>query len=184
MEMQVSGGVLIAGSIILSRALAPVEQAIGMWRQIIDYRTAHDRLTCFFEKPGLPQQGMELPTPQGQLDVEDVTFTPPGAQTPILSNVSFAVEPGETIAIVGPSAAGKSTVARLLVATWQPTSGMIRLDGADTHAWPREDLGQYIGYVRQDVELFSARCVTTSPARGLATTTEWSVPPKWPGCTI
>jgi PrtD family type I secretion system ABC transporter len=154
-DQKISGGALIAASIILSRALAPIEQAIGMWRQIVDYRTAHDRLTRFFAKPGLPQRGMALPAPQGQLRVADLTFTPPGAQAPVLSSVSFAAEPGETIAVVGPSAAGKTTLARLLVATWQPTSGVVRLDGADIHAWPREDLGQYIGYVPQDVELFA-----------------------------
>jgi PrtD family type I secretion system ABC transporter len=154
LDQAISAGSMIGASIIMGRALAPVEQAIGTWKQIVDYRGARDRLMRFFEAPALPQQGMTLPTPQGQLNVEDVTFTPPGAETPVLSHVSFAVEPGETIAIVGPSAAGKSTLARLLVAAWKPGGGVIRLDGADIHDWPNQDLGRYLGYLPQDVELF------------------------------
>lgn len=155
LDQRISPGSMFAALIVMGRALAPLEQAIGTWKQIVDYREARDRLMQFFGAPALPQHGMTLPVPQGRLVVEGVTFAPPGAEEAVLKGVSFVAEPGEVIAIVGPSAAGKSTLARLIVAAWQPRSGTVRLDGAEVYDWPREDFGRYIGYLPQDVELFA-----------------------------
>jgi PrtD family type I secretion system ABC transporter len=155
LDHAMTAGQMIAGSIIMSRALAPVETAISTWKQIVDYRTARSRLLRFFDKPTVRRTGMALPVPSGQLSVEGVVFAPPGAEEPTLRRVTFAADPGEVVAIVGPSAAGKSTLARLLVAAWRPTSGVVRLDDADVYEWPRDDFGHYVGYLPQDVELFA-----------------------------
>ena len=97
---------------------------------------------------------MDLPAPAGRVSVENVLACPPGAQIPTIKNVSFAIEAGEAVGIIGPSAAGKSTLARLLVGVWLPYAGKVRLDGADVASWPREKLGPHIGYLPQDIELF------------------------------
>jgi PrtD family type I secretion system ABC transporter len=151
---ELTPGGMIAGSIILSRALQPVEQAIGTWKSLVSARTAYARFASFMEQGEVRQTDMQMPEPVGHLSAERVTFVPPGAQTPVLKGVSFSADPGELLAIVGPSAAGKSTLARLMVGAWRPTSGTVRLDGADVYSWERVDFGKHVGYLPQDVELF------------------------------
>ena len=154
-ERHISPGSLIAASIIMSRALAPVEQAVATWKQITGYRSARARLAEFFAAPTLPRQGMALPEVRGHLSVEAISFTPPGTDALVLREVSFAAEPGEALAILGPSGSGKSSLARLLVGAMQPSSGVVRLDGANIADWPRADLGPHVGYLPQEPELFA-----------------------------
>ena len=154
LEQQLTAGASIAASIIMGRALAPVEQLIGGWKQLVQARQSWKRLQAFLVMPRLRPPGIALPEPKGRLSVERVTFGFPGSNVAIIKAVTFALEPGESLAVIGPSAAGKTTLIRLLTGTLQPVSGSVRLDGADVYTWQREDFGRYMGYLPQDVELF------------------------------
>jgi ATP-binding cassette subfamily C protein/ATP-binding cassette subfamily C protein EexD len=154
LEQQLTSGASIAASIIMGRALAPVEQMIGGWKQLVQARQAYRRLLGFLALPRIRPPGMPLPEPTGRLAVERVTFGFPGQSTAIIKGISFNLAAGESLAIIGPSAAGKTTLIRLLIGTLQASAGTVRLDGADVFTWQREDFGRYVGYLPQDVELF------------------------------
>lgn len=147
-------GMVIVASILGGRALQPLAQLVTNWRAYAQARDAHERLSTLLNWYQLPPPTMPLPPPQGHLSVEDVHAGPPGTQLRVLKGVSFATQPGEATAIIGPTAAGKSTLARLVVGVWTPMAGKVRLDGADVHAWDKNELGPYIGYLPQNVELF------------------------------
>ncbi len=156
LDHQLSPGSMVAGSIIMGRALAPVEMLIGQWRSIVTARQARQRLRSALALADDDQRvRTSLPAPGGRLVAGQVSMRFQGAAEPVLSNISFDLEAGETLGMTGSSGAGKSTFARLLVGLREPTYGSIRLDGADIADWPREQLGQYIGYLPQDVELLS-----------------------------
>ena len=148
-----SAGVMVAATVLLGRALAPVETLIGSWRSLVEARGAWRRLAELIERSAPAAPGTELPAPAGMLRVEQATFAFRSGERPIVRGISFSLAPGEALGIVGPSASGKSTLARLVVGVWRPVSGAVRLDGADLAAWPRERLGPHIGYLPQDVEL-------------------------------
>jgi ATP-binding cassette subfamily C exporter for protease/lipase len=148
------GALMIAASILVGRALAPVQQVIGVWKSWATTRSAYERLTLLLEKNPERPAGMELPRPVGNLSVEGVSAAPPGVTTPILRGVSFAVEAGDVLGVIGPSGSGKSTLARLMVGVWPALMGKVRLDGADMYQWNKGELGPCIGYLPQDIELF------------------------------
>ena len=154
LEEAISPGVMIAASIVMGRALAPVEASITHWRSFISARSAYSRLSKLLGEYDINRQRMQLPAPRGRVSVEGMTLVPPGAAKPALINVSFQLAPGELLGIVGPSAAGKSTLARAMMGIWAPKMGNVRLDGADMAEWDRKDLGRHLGYLPQDVELF------------------------------
>jgi PrtD family type I secretion system ABC transporter len=151
----VSAGIMIAATVLLGRALAPVEQLVAGWRSLVEARSAWRRLDALLGAEPPVEPATELPAPKGALQVEQAVFRLQGMERPILRGVSFSLEPGEALGIIGPSASGKSTLARLIVGVWKPASGSVRLDGAEVSAWPRERLGPYLGYLPQDVELFA-----------------------------
>lgn len=151
---EITPGMMIAASIISGKALAPIDMAVGSWGGLIGARMAYRRLEELLATVPPKGQTMELPAPTGRVSVEGVLAGPPGSHVATVKNVSFTIEAGEAVGIVGPSAAGKSTLARLLVGVWLPHAGKVRLDGADVSNWPREALGPHIGYLPQDIGLF------------------------------
>jgi PrtD family type I secretion system ABC transporter len=156
MQQQITPGAMIAASILLGRALAPVELAVGNWRGFVGARAALARLKELLAAVPPASTNMSLPKPEGRVEFAQVIATAPGGDPaePILKGVSFQLTPGEVLGVIGPTAAGKSTLARLLVGVWPTLRGSVRLDGVDVYEWSRSDLGKHIGYQPQDVALF------------------------------
>jgi ATP-binding cassette subfamily C protein len=154
-EQESTPGAMIAASIIMGRALAPVEMAVANWKGFIAARSAYDRILMLFGILPEEVEKLPLPVPEGHLSVENIIAVPPGAKEPVLRGISFALRPGEVLGILGPSAAGKSSLARVLVGVWSTAHGKVRIDGAEISHWAPERLGRHIGYLPQDVELFS-----------------------------
>jgi PrtD family type I secretion system ABC transporter len=154
LDYHATGGIMIAASILSARALAPIEGAVSTWKSIVAVRLAWGRLVTLLNTAPRREEGMALPAPTGELQVQKVSFAPPGSRKAIVNGVSFALQPGESCGVIGPSASGKSSLMRLLVGAWPTATGVVRLDGADIYAWPRKELSRYIGYLPQDVELF------------------------------
>ena len=154
LEGELSPGAMIAGSILMARALAPVEQAIGSWKQMVSARGAYRRMKGQLAAAPPPSETMPLPAPDGRVEAETVTYAHPGATEPTLRSVSFTLVPGESMGLIGPSASGKTTLARLIVGNLQPRVGHLRLDSMDVAEWHSEDRGRHVGYLPQDVELF------------------------------
>ena len=152
---EISPGSMIAGSILVGRALAPIEGAIGQWKGFIGARGSWDRLQAMLRAEADRTDHMDLPEPRGILSAEAASIIPPGAQAPTMRQASFRLDAGTALAIVGPSAAGKSSLLRGIVGVWPCAAGVIRLDGYDLRQWDPEKLGRHIGYLPQDIELFS-----------------------------
>ncbi len=150
-----SPGIMIAATVLLGRALQPVELLIAGWKQLLDARSAWQRLAQPRELP-LPAQHLSLPAPVGRLEVAQLVFTPEHQREPLLRGLTFALEPGESLGIVGASASGKTTLLRLILGLRAPQHGAVRLDGADIRHWNRDELGRHVGYLPQDVSLFAA----------------------------
>ncbi|WP_413673699.1 type I secretion system permease/ATPase [Massilia cellulosiltytica] len=151
---RITPGMMIAASILVGRALAPVQQVIAVWKSWASTRSAYGRLAELLNGNPERSAGMELPKPEGILTVEGVTAAPPGAAQAVVRGLSFAIAPGDALGVVGPSGSGKSTLARLLVGVWPAAGGKVRLDGADIYSWNKGELGPNIGYLPQDIELF------------------------------
>ena len=154
-NQETSAGAMVAASIIMGRALAPVEIAVGQWKTFLAARSAYERISNLVKM--LPEEGekIALRPPQGLISVENILVIPPGGKEPVIREVSFALQPGEVLGIIGPNAAGKSSLARALVGVWRPAVGQVRIDGSELAHWNRDQLGPYIGYLPQDIELFS-----------------------------
>ena len=147
------GGMIIIGSVLGGRVLAPLGQVVAQWNAVVNVRAAWARLEALLAQIPEKPEAMSLPAPKGFLTVEALMAGAPGQQVPIVRGVQFGIQPGEVLAVIGPSASGKTTLARLLVGLWPAISGKVRLDGADVHAWDKAELGPYLGYLPQGVEL-------------------------------
>lgn len=153
LEQQISAGSMIAVSLLLGRAMAPLEQLVASWKQLGNAKISYRRLSQLLDggKP-LPSR-LQLPAPTGQLHVEQLIVQPPGRAEPVINGVNFSLDKGDILAIIGPSASGKSSLVRAILGIWPVKQGAIRLDSATIDQWSRESLGPYIGYLPQNIEL-------------------------------
>jgi PrtD family type I secretion system ABC transporter len=154
MLQEISPGIMIAASIVMGRALAPVEQAVQQWKQFVGARQSHARLKKLFGSIAPDEDRIEMPEPKGDLRVEQLFGTVPGGREPVLRNINFDIKAGEVLALIGPSGSGKSTLVRHIVGATAPASGAVRLDGTEIQHWDPEQLGKHLGYLPQDVKLF------------------------------
>ena len=152
-ELNGGGGMMIIASVLGGRVLAPLAQVVAQWNAVVNVRSSWGRLEALLSQIPAKPEAMPLPAPKGFLTVEALVAGAPGQQVPIVRGVQFAVQPGEVLAVVGPSASGKTTLAKLLVGLWPAISGKVRLDGADIHTWEKAEVGPYLGYLPQGVEL-------------------------------
>ena len=153
-DQQISSGMMIAVSIIGGKALGPIGSVVSQWRGLVGAREAFSRLKSFHQLYPAEPQRMSLPAPKGRIEARNLHATPPGAELPALRDVSFSLEAGQALGVIGASAAGKSTLARVLIGLWPPDRGSVRLDGADLRMWNRDELGPKVGYLPQMIELF------------------------------
>jgi ATP-binding cassette subfamily C protein len=175
LDRAVTPGVIFAGSLLMGRALAPIEQLVGAWKLLVSARQSYRRVRELLIAEPDRAPAMALPPPHGRLSVERLVYAPPGSDRPLLKGIAFELAEGQGLGLIGPSASGKSTLARLLVGAWRPTLGHVRLDGADIHEWSRADVGRHVGYLPQDIELFAgtvrdniARFTDAAPAEIVA----------------
>lgn len=154
LQHEISPGMMIAGSLLLGRALAPIDMLVGTWKGFSVARAQYERLGQLLENIAAEKDTMTLPAPLGNLSLEQVSVVPPGSRAPVVKSVTLDLPAGEALGIVGPSASGKSSLARAILGIWPAAAGKVRLDGADISSWDRGELGPYIGYLPQDIELF------------------------------
>jgi ATP-binding cassette, subfamily C, bacterial exporter for protease/lipase len=153
-ELNGGSSMMIVASILGGRILAPLVQIVANWRAVVNFRDAWTRLDDLLTVIPPKPKAMALPAPKGMLQVEGITAGAPGGSVPIIKNLQFALRPGEVLAVIGPSASGKTTLARLLAGLWPGITGKVRLDGADVFTWDKSELGPHVGYLPQGIELF------------------------------
>lgn len=151
---QITSGSIIAASILTGRAFAPFESAISTWKIFVETRKSYSRLNDSIDSMAEKTSGISMPMPEGHLVVDRLVHIVRGRDKPVLKGISFTLEAGDVLGVIGPSAAGKSTLGKLITGAFAPYSGVVRLDGGDVCKWRRDEFGQYVGYLPQDIELF------------------------------
>tara|TARA_R110001592_G_C13192961_1_gene753491 strand:- start:46429 stop:48186 length:1758 start_codon:yes stop_codon:yes gene_type:complete len=153
-QQQITPGLMIAGSVLLGRALSPIDQMIGAWKGFVSARAQYHQLNTLLDAIPEGSSAMSLPAPKGEVTAENAVVAPPGAKAAVLKGINFKIQAGDAVGVIGPSAAGKSTLARSILGIWPTAAGSMRIDGAESSSYEREELGPYIGYLPQDIELF------------------------------
>ena len=171
----ITGGMVIAASMLISKSIAPLQRLVSHWPELVRARQAYDRLNALLKEDGRRAEAMPLPAPTGQLTVASLAGVPPGGQKPVVFDVQFTLQPGQVLAIVGPSASGKTSLSKLLTGVWKPARGSVRLDGVEISEWDHDELGPHLGYVPQEIEFFEgtvaeniARLGTVDPDKVVA----------------
>jgi PrtD family type I secretion system ABC transporter len=181
LQQKISPGAMVAASIMMGRALAPVEGAIGNWRSFVLARGAYGRIREVLTSPPRRASQLPLPKPDGFVSVEQLVGAPPGAERLVIQNISFRLDAGEALGIVGPSGSGKSTLARFIVGVWTPRSGCARLAGVDVAGWNRSELGPHLGYLSQNIELFDGTIAENIARFGAVDAEAVIAAAKWAG---
>ncbi len=169
---EMMGGAMFAAAILMSRALAPVESSITTWKNWVSARTAYDRLKQTLSKVNTSVNSLSLPTPEGHLRVERILATAPGSERVTLKGISFDLKAGEFLGVIGPSGAGKTSLAKVLIGIMRPRAGVVRLDGANVYDWHPDELGRHVGYLPQDVQLFAGTVAENIALMGLEISSE------------
>jgi PrtD family type I secretion system ABC transporter len=154
MEGLITGGMIMAASMLISKAVSPIQKLIGSWKDIVAARSAYERLNELLAHDLETNKGMKLPPPEGNLAVQAVTGIPPGHNKAVIADLNFTVKPGQVLAVVGPSAAGKTSLVKLLLGVWAPAEGKVLLDGVEISEWSHDEVGPLVGYVPQEIEFF------------------------------
>ena len=154
MENLITGGMIMVATMLISKATSPIQKLIGSWKEIIAARQAYDRLNALLAEDKVIHHQMKLPSPTGRLEVSGAVAVPPGHNKAVIEGINFVIEPGTVVAVVGPSAAGKTSLAKLLLGVWKPAQGSVRLDGVEISEWSHDEVGPLIGYVPQEIEFF------------------------------
>ena len=154
MENLITGGMIMVASMLISKSVAPIQKLIANWKDIVAARQAYDRLNELLLEDQKRGEAMQLPAPQGNLTVQGAVAVPPGHDKPVLSDMNFSLLPGQVLAVVGPSAAGKSSLVKMLLGVWKPARGSVRLDGVEISDWSHDEVGPLVGYVPQEIEFF------------------------------
>ena len=154
MEGLITGGMVMAASMLISKATGPIQKLMGGWKEIVSARQSYDHLNALLEADIQFESRMTLPPVEGKLIVSQAAAVPPGHNKPVLVDIDFKVEPGQAVAIVGPSAAGKTCLVRMLIGIWKPAKGTVRLDGVEISDWSHDEVGPQMGYVPQEIEFF------------------------------
>lgn len=150
----ITGGMVIVASMLISKAIAPMNQLISNWKPIVNARESYDRLNALLIADEAYSNQMELPPPMGKVEVTALDAVPPGHDKAVLKGIEFTLTPGQVLAVVGPSAAGKSSLVKLLLGVWKPAAGSVRLDGVELSDWRHDEVGPLVGYVPQEIEFF------------------------------
>ncbi len=154
MENLITGGMVMVASMLISKSVAPIQKLIGNWKDIVAARQAYDRLNVLLYEDIGNTNKMKLPPPEGRLEVVNAAAVPPAHDKAVLLDINFSLKPGQVLAVVGPSAAGKSSLVKLLLGVWKPARGSVRLDGVEISDWSHDEVGPLVGYVPQEIEFF------------------------------
>jgi PrtD family type I secretion system ABC transporter len=154
MEGLITSGMIIAASMLISKVVTPMQKLISSWKDIVDARSAYERLNELLATDLKLKKGMKLPPPVGNIEVTDVVGVPPAHDKGVVHDVNFSLQAGEVLAVVGPSAAGKTSLVKLLMGVWAPAKGSVRLDGVEISEWSHDEVGPLVGYVPQEIEFF------------------------------
>ena len=154
MEGLITGGMVMAASMLISKAVSPIQKLLGSWKQIVEARQSYERLNALLISDAKRQTQMQLPAVAGSLSVTKASAVPPGGNKAVLFDIDFKIKPGQVVAVVGPSAAGKTCLVRMLIGVWKPARGSVRLDGVELADWDHDEFGPQIGYVPQEIEFF------------------------------
>jgi PrtD family type I secretion system ABC transporter len=154
MEGLITGGMIMAASMLISKAVSPIQKLIGSWKEIVASRSAYERLNELLAHDKTIHEGMKLPPPEGNLAVVEAVGVPPGHDKAVVAGINFELKAGQVLAVVGPSAAGKTSLVKLLLGVWAPAQGKVRLDGVEISEWSHDEVGPLVGYVPQEIEFF------------------------------